>query len=188
MRVKERLISKQISTRSLSTPNYSVCRQSVQTVLHPTESPSHATRLDCDCSLRDVKQHVACAATLQHMCARAPLAPTDGGESHDTRMCVFMCFGRAVEIGIYHILRSHLPFCQVRVTSQRVHIPVREQLDSDQQLLSLEQLLLVQLLLQRLVLGGLVLFLNGSLLRARYCCDSTSEILKLLESLQGAKK
>lgn len=152
MRVKERLISKQISTRSLSTPNYSVCRQSVQTVLHPTESPSHATRLDC--SLRDVEQHVACAATSQHTCARAPLAPTDGRESHDTRTCVFMCFGRAVEIGIYHILWSHLPFCQVRVTSQKVHIPVREQLDSDQQLLSLEQLLLVQLLLQRLGLGG----------------------------------
>ena len=106
------------------------------------ETPSHATTLDF--SPRDMKQRVACTAVSQQMCARALLAPTDGGESHDVCMCMCMCFGRAAKISIYRVLRSHLLFCQVRITSQKVHIPVREQFGSNQQLLTLEQLLLVQ--------------------------------------------
>lgn len=83
-------------------------------------------------------------AMSQQMCARALLAATDGGESHDACMYMCVCFGRAAKISIYHVLQSHLPFCQARITSEKVHVPVREQFGSNQQLLTLEQLLLVQ--------------------------------------------
>lgn len=78
------------------------------------------------------------------MCARALLAPADDGGSHDASMYKCMCFGRAAKISVYRVLQSHLLFCQVRITLQKEHIPMREQLGSNQRLLTLEQLVLVQ--------------------------------------------